>query len=486
MAELHHETLVALGQKLAAKTVSSREATQACFAREAATRGLNAYLHLNEEAALKAADAADARRAKGCALGPLDGVPVGLKDIFLTRGQPTTCASRMLEGFMSPYDATVVARLKAAGAVLTGKLNMDEFAMGSSNEHSAYGPCQNPWDTGRIPGGSSGGSAVAVAAGSAYAALGTDTGGSIRQPAAMTGIVGLKPTYGRVSRYGTIAYASSMDQVGPMTRDVADCATLLQVLAGQDPHDATSAPEAVPDYVGALQGGIRGLRIGIPKEFYQPGTDAEVAQCVQRALDALTKLGATLVHVSLPHTHLGIATYYVLAPAEASSNLARYDGVRFGHRTADETGLLQMYSHSRGEGFGAEVKRRIMLGTWLLSSGHYDAYYTQAQRVRTLVCQDYARAFAQVDILATPTAPTAAFAIGGRIKDPLKMYLADIFTVTANLAGVPGMSLPCGMTSANLPVGLQLLAAPFAEAKLLRAAYAYEQAHDWHTKRARS
>jgi aspartyl-tRNA(Asn)/glutamyl-tRNA(Gln) amidotransferase subunit A len=385
---------------------------------------------------------------------------------------------------MAPYDATVVRRLKEGGAVVLGKLTMDEFAMGSSNETSAFGPCRNPWDERRVPGGSSGGSAAAVAAGSAFATLGTDTGGSIRQPAAMTGIVGLKPTYGRVSRFGTIAYASSMDQVGPMTKSVTDCAMMLQAIAGHDPLDSTSAQKPVPNYLDSLGQSIQGLRIGVPKEFYRPGTDPEVEAAVEESLNALERLGAVRVPVSLPHTDYGIPTYYVLAPAEASSNLARFDGVRYGHRAQGELSLSEMYARSRGEGFGPEVKRRIMLGTWLLSSGHYDAYYTQAQKVRTLVLRDYIRAFEQADVLVTPTAPLAAFHLGGRIKDPVQMYLADIFTVTANLAGIPGLSLPCGFTSHNLPIGLQMLAAPFDEARLLQAAHAYEQAHAWHTKRA--
>ena len=484
MSHLYHRTIAELIELLARKEVSSREATQACLTRESETASWGAYLHVATESALSAAQAADDRRARGETLGPLDGVPIGLKDIFLTRNMPTTCASRMLEGFMSPYDATVVRRLKEAGAVLTGKLNMDEFAMGSANENSAFGPCRNPWDETRIPGGSSGGSAVAVAAGSAFGTLGTDTGGSIRQPAAMTGIVGLKPTYGRVSRFGTIAYASSMDQVGPMTKSVADCALMLQAIAGHDAHDATSSDEAVPDYSAVLGQGVQGLRIGVPKEFFREGTDPEVAAAIEAALVALERMGARRVEVSLPHTDYGIPTYYVLAPAEASSNLARYDGVRFGLRDREELPLKEMYTHSRGTGFGPEVKRRIMLGTWLLSSGHYDAYYTQAQRVRTLVRQDFERAFEQVDILVTPTAPTAAFAIGDHHKDPLQMYLGDIFTVTANLSGIPGLSLPCGMTRNNMPIGLQMLGAPFSEATLLQAAYSYEQAHDWHLRRA--
>jgi aspartyl-tRNA(Asn)/glutamyl-tRNA(Gln) amidotransferase subunit A len=368
--------------------------------------------------------------------------------------------------------------------VLPFKQNMDEFAMGSSSEHSAFGVCRNPWDEARVPGGSSGGSAVAVAAGSSYASLGTDTGGSIRQPAAMTGTVGLKPTYGRVSRYGAIAYASSLDTVGPMTKDVADCATLLQAIAGHDPQDATCSDAPVPNYAQALTGDIRGLRIGLPKEYFRDGTCPQVAAAVQTAIEALQRLGAEVVQVSLPHTDYGIGTYYVLAPAEASSNLARYDGVRFGMRRGGDDGLSAMYTQSRTAGFGKEVVRRIMLGTWLLSSGHYEAYYAKAQRVRTLVRRDFEAVFQSVDVLVTPTAPTAAFKLGENEADPVKMYLADIFTVTTNLAGLPGISVPCGFTQAGLPIGLQFLAAPFCEATLLRAAHAYEQAHDWHLRRA--
>lgn len=484
MDNLHQKTLHEVAEAMARGKLTSRALTDACLARAEATEANGAYLHLNAAGARKAADESDARRSAGRALGPFDGVPVGIKDIFATHDMPTTCASKILQGFVSPYDATVVAKLRAAGAVLLGKLNMDEFGMGSSNEHSAYKPARNPWDPARTPGGSSGGCSSALADGSAVVCLGTDTGGSIRQPAAHTGTVGLKPTYGRVSRYGTLAYASSLDHVGPMAKNVTDAAMLLGLIAGHDPHDMTSSDKAVPDYVAALARGVRGLRIGVPKEYFAVAGDAEVGAALQAALRALEKLGAKLVDVSLPHTGHGIATYYVLAPAEASSNLARYDGVRYGVRASDADDLSAMYTHSRSQGFGSEVKRRIMLGTWVLSAKQRDAYYKKAQQNRTLVRNDFDHAFAEVDVLATPTAPTAAFRLGENNKDPMTMYLGDVYTVPANLAGVPGISLPCGFTRANLPIGLQLLAAPFAEATLLQAAYAYEQAHDWHTRRA--
>ena len=477
-------TLLELADALAGGRISSVEATQACLQREEATRELNAYLHVATEAALQAARRSDERRARGEAKGKLDGVPIGIKDILCTTDQPTTCASRMLEGFFAPYDAHAVGQLREAGAVLTGKLNMDEFAMGSSNEHSAFGPCLNPWDKTRVPGGSSGGSAVAVAAGSAFASLGTDTGGSIRQPAAMTGTVGLKPTYGAVSRYGAIAYASSLDQVGPMGKCVADVAHLFSAIAGRDERDSTSVSFEWPSPEQMVQGGVAGLRIGVPKEYYAHSADAEVEKAVSAALTQLQGLGAKLVDVSLPHTEQGIATYYVLAPAEASSNLARFDGVRYGFRDAHSQSLGDMYTHSRSSGFGSEVKRRNMLGTWVLSAQQRDAYYGQAQRNRRLVQQDFAEAFGNVDLLVAPCTPTTAFRLGEKEKDPMKMYLADIFTVTANLAGICGICLPCGYSQAGLPIGLQMLAPAFADPRLLRAAYAYEQANDWHSKRA--
>lgn len=468
---------------MAAGRVSSVDATRACLARIEATMDINAYVHVDQAGALQQAAAADARRKAGKLLGPLDGVPLALKDIFLTEGLPTTCASKILKNFVAPYDGTAVRRLKDAGMVLLGKLNMDEFAMGSSNEHSAFGAVKNPWDKSRVPGGSSGGSAAAVANGSCFGSLGTDTGGSIRQPAAHTGIVGLKPTYGRVSRYGVIAFASSLDQVGPMTKDVRDCALMMQAIAGHDPKDATSAAVPTPDYVSHLDKGVAGMKLGIPREYFIDGIDPEVRAAVEAALRQYEALGATLVDVSLPHTAHGIATYYIIAPAEASSNLARYDGVRYGVRQDPGKGLLDMYLESRGNGFGDEVKRRIMLGTYVLSAGYYDAYYKKAQQVRTLVQQDFAQAFTQVDAILTPTAPTAAFKLGENDADPIKMYLGDVFTVTANLAGLPGISLPCGFTSNNLPVGLQILGAPWSEDRLLRIAYAYERATQWHTRR---
>jgi aspartyl-tRNA(Asn)/glutamyl-tRNA(Gln) amidotransferase subunit A len=477
-------TVHELAQALASGKVSSDEATRAALGRAKSTAELGAYLHLDEKGALAQAKAADERRQHKQALGPLDGVPIGLKDIFLTEGLPTTCGSKILEGFIAPYSGTAVKKLGGAGTVLLGKLNMDEFAMGSSNEHSAFGVARNPWDKKRVPGGSSGGSAVAVAAGSAYATLGTDTGGSIRQPAALCGIVGLKPTYGRVSRYGVIAFASSLDQVGPMTKDVTDNALMLQAIAGHDPLDSTSVDRPVPDYVNALNTGVKGIRLGLPKQYFVDGTDPEVRRAIEAAIEAYKKLGATIVDVSLPTTDYGIACYYLIATAEASSNLARFDGVRYGLRKDPKKGLLDMYVETRAAGFGPEVKRRIMLGTYALSSGYYDAYYLKAQKVRTRVRQDFAQAFEKCDALLTPTSPTAAFALGENLADPIKMYLADVFTVSCNMAGLPGMSLPCGFTSSGLPIGMQLLGPAFSEDRLLGIARAYEREHDWHTRRA--
>jgi len=485
MDHLFELTIHDAAEGLSEKRISSRELTESCLNRIEATQELGAFLHVDPVGALAQADAADERRGRGETLGPLDGVPLGLKDIFLTQDLPTTCASKMLEGFSAPYDGTAVARLKAAGMVLLGKLNMDEFAMGSSNEHSAYGPALNPWDRERVPGGSSGGSAVAVAAGSVMGALGTDTGGSIRQPAALTGIVGLKPTYGRVSRYGVIAFASSLDQVGPMTRDVQDCALMLQAIAGYDPKDSTSVDREVPDYSVSLEAGVAGMRLGVPKEYFIDGMDSEVRAAVDAAIASYRSLGAEVVEVSLPHTDHGIATYYLIATAEASSNLARFDGVRYGlRREAEGDGLLEMYSNTRGEGFGFEVKRRIMLGTYALSAGYYDAYYIKAQKVRTLVRQDFESALSGVDAIVTPTSPTVAFRVGENAGDPLAMYLTDVFTVGANLAGLPALSLPCGFNSEGLPIGLQILGRPFDEATLLRIARAYEREHPWCSRRA--
>ncbi|MFL5349817.1 MAG: Asp-tRNA(Asn)/Glu-tRNA(Gln) amidotransferase subunit GatA [Hyalangium sp.] len=478
--ELTDLSMLELAAKLAAREVSSVEATRACLARIAQVDGkVKAFLRLDEKGALAAAEASDARRKAGNPASPLDGVPIGLKDIFLTEGVETTAGSKILQGFTPPYDGTAVGLLKQAGLPIVGKLNMDEFAMGSSNEGSAYGPTHNPWALDRTPGGSSGGSAAAVAAREVFGALGTDTGGSIRQPAAFTNLVGIKPTYGRVSRYGVIAYASSLDQVGPMARTVADTAALLQLIARHDPLDSTSALVEAPDSMADLEGGVRGLKLGVPREYFIEGMDPEVEATVREAMKAYERLGATLVGVSLPHTKYALATYYLLAPAEASSNLARYDGVRYGLRAKDAKGLREMYGQSRDRGFGAEVKRRIMLGTYALSAGYYDAYYVRAQKVRTLIRQDFTKAFEQVDAILSPTSPVPAFKLGEKVGDPLSMYLMDVFTLPCNLAGLPGLSLPCGFTKSSLPIGLQILGKPFDEARLLRIARAFEREHDF-------
>jgi len=443
---------------------------------------VKAYLTVTGEAALARAAEADARFKSGTPLGPLDGVPLGVKDVFCTRGVRTTCGSKILEGFVPPYDATVVARLVRAGAVILGKLNMDEFAMGSSTENSAYFTTRNPWDLSRVPGGSSGGSAAAVAADLAAATLGTDTGGSIRQPAAFCGNVGLKPTYGRVSRFGLIAFASSLDQVGPFAKDVLDAALMLQAVAGHDPMDSTSAAIPVPDYAAELDGGVRGLRIGIPAEYFIEGLDAEVEAAVRVAVETLKGLGAKTESVSLPHTEYGLAAYYLIAPAECSSNLARYDGVKYGLRVPGARDLIDMYSRTRGAGFGTEVKRRVMLGTYALSAGYYDAYYGKAQKVRTLVQRDFQKAFERVDVIVAPTTPSAAFKMGEK-EDPLSMYLNDVFTIPVNLAGLPGLSVPAGFTKSGLPIGLQVIGKAFDEATLLRTAKAYEAATTWRERK---
>jgi len=472
-------TMLELARKLASGEVSSVEATRASLERIAQVDPqVRAFLRVDAEGALAAAEASDRRRKAGTPASVLDGVPVGLKDLFLTEGVETTAGSRVLEGFVPPFDATVVRLLKEAGLPLVGKLNLDEFAMGSSNESSAYFPTRNPWDLTRTPGGSSGGSAAAVAAREVFAALGTDTGGSIRQPAAFTNTVGLKPTYGRVSRYGVIAYASSLDQPGPMTRTVADAAALLQVLARHDPLDSTSASVETPDFSAALEEGVKGLRLGVPREYFAQGMDEEVEASIRAALREYERMGATLVDVSLPHTQYALATYYLIAPAEASSNLARYDGVRYGQRAKDARGLKELYALTRERGFGPEVKRRIMLGTYALSAGYYDAYYLRAQKVRTLIREDFLRVFRDVDALLTPASPVAAFKLGEKVEDPLSMYLMDVYTLPCNLAGVPGLSVPCGFTKAGLPVGLQLLGRPFEEALLLRIARAFEREHE--------
>jgi aspartyl-tRNA(Asn)/glutamyl-tRNA(Gln) amidotransferase subunit A len=466
---------VALRERIAAGGTTAGAVVDAFLARIGAVDGaIGAFVAVDADGARAAAARIDADRRAGRPLGPLAGVPVALKDILATAGLATRCGSRILEPFIPPYDATVVARLRGAGAIVLGKTNMDEFAMGSSTENSAYQVTRNPWDPERVPGGSSGGSAAAVAADEAPIAIGTDTGGSIRQPAALCGVVGMKPTYGRVSRYGLVAFASSLDQAGPFSHSVADCAVVLQAIAGHDPRDSTSSAEPVPDYAAAIGQGIRGLRIGVPREYFPDGLDAEVAASVRAAIDQARGLGATVQEVSLPHTEYAIPTYYILATAEASSNLARYDGVRYGRRAAGKNDLAGLYQGTRGEGFGPEVKRRIMLGTYVLSSGYYDAYYLKGQKVRTLIRRDFDDAFRQVDLLVTPTSPSTAFRIGEKVDDPLAMYLSDIFTVTLNLAGLPGLSLPCGVSRAGLPIGLQIVGNHFAEATVLRLAAALE------------
>jgi aspartyl-tRNA(Asn)/glutamyl-tRNA(Gln) amidotransferase subunit A len=466
-----------------AREVSSTELVRAHLDRIDRLDGtLGSYLLVDREGALARAAEIDAAIGRGEDPGPLGGVPVAVKDLFVTKGVSTTAASKILAGWVPPYDGTAVARLKGAGAVLLGKLNMDEFAMGSSNESSSVKPARNPWNTDFVPGGSSGGSAVAAAAGLAAATLGTDTGGSIRQPASLSGVVGLKPTYGRVSRYGVIAFASSLDQVGPMTRTVEDAALLLEVIAGHDPLDSTSIDAPVPRYREALTHDVKGLVVGLPDEYFIPGTDPAVEKAVTGAVAVLESLGARVERVSLPHTSYAVACYYLVATAEASSNLARYDGVRYGLR-APAKGLADMGRDTRGDGFGPEVKRRIALGTYVLRSGYYDAYYRKAQQVRALIKRDFDEAFQKVDVIATPASPTAAFRLGEKVDDPLSMYLADVFTISCNLAGIPGLSVPCGFTAEGLPIGLQLLGKPLGEGTLLTAAAAYEAQAGWTARR---
>ena len=458
---------------------SSVEITQDYLARIARHNpALNCFISVTDEIALEQARAADAALAKG-EVAPLTGVPLAHKDLFCTDGVKTTCASRILDNFIAPYDATVIENFKRDGAVMLGKTNMDEFAMGSSNENSSYGNVANPWNTEHVPGGSSGGSAAAVAAGLATGATGTDTGGSIRQPAALCGVTGIKPTYGRVSRYGMIAYGSSLDQGGPFARSAEDCALLLQTMSGFDGRDSTSAEQPAPDYSGALGQGIEGLKIGLPKEYFADGLDGRIAAVIETAIDELRKLGAEIVDVSLPNTGLSIPTYYVIAMAECSSNLSRFDGVRFGHRCEHPVDLEDLYKRSRGEGFGAEVKRRIMIGTYALSAGYYDAYYLKAQQLRRMIKQDFQQAFDDVDLILGPTTPETAFKIGAKTDDPVSMYLQDIYTISLNLAGLPGMSLPVGFSD-GLPVGMQLIGNYFDEAGLLNAAHSYQQVSDWH------
>jgi aspartyl-tRNA(Asn)/glutamyl-tRNA(Gln) amidotransferase subunit A len=466
-------------------SVSAADVCRTCIERlHAVNRTLNAFNFIAADRALERAADIDRRRAAGDLLGPLAGVPIALKDNLCVRGMRTTASSRILERFVPPYSATTVQRIEQAGAVIVGKTNCDEFAMGSSNENSAFGPVRNPWATDRTPGGSSGGSAAAVAARCVPLALGSDTGGSIRQPAAFCGVVGLKPTYGRVSRYGLLAFASSLDQIGPISRTAADAALALQVLAGSDTADATASHQSVPDFTGSLTGDVKGVRIGVPRAFVSEGVDTGVRRAFDGALDALQSAGATLVDIVLPHAKYAIPVYYLVATAEASSNLARYDGVRYGHRSSRDRdmGLKEMYSRTRDEGFGAEVKRRIMLGTYVLSAGYYDAFYLKAQQVRTLLRHDYERAFERVDVVAMPTSPIPPFRLGEKTDDPLQMYLADVFTVSANLAGLPAISIPCGFVEqpARLPVGLQLTGRLFDESTLLRVADAYERMTAWH------
>ena len=479
MTAPHQQSLAALARGLAAGEFSSVELTRHFLDRIAAhDKTLNSFITVTAEQALAAAEAADARRAAGEA-GPLTGIPLAQKDIFNTRGVRTSCGSRMLDNYIAPYDACVIESFDASGAVMLGKTNMDEFAMGSSNETSWYGPVRNPWDTERVPGGSSGGSAAAVAARLAPGATGTDTGGSIRQPAALCGITGLKPTYGRVSRWGMVAFASSLDQAGPMAPSAEDCALLLQTMAGFDERDSTCMDQPVDDYVAALDQGIDGLKIGLPKEYFAEGLDEAVEARVREALKIYESLGAELVEISLPNSHLSAPAYYVVAPAECSSNLSRFDGVRFGHRCDDPKDLEDMYCRSRGEGFGDEVKRRILVGTYALSAGYYDAYYLKAQQIRRLISNDFAEAFARVDVIMGPTSPTPAFRLGEKAGDPISMYLSDIYTIAVNLAGLPGMSVPAGQVD-GLPVGLQIIGNYWSEARLLNVAHRLQMETDWH------
>ena len=476
---MHNKTLAELATGLKAREFSSVELTQAFLARIAKhDAALNSFITVTAEQAQAQAVAADARLANGSA-GPLTGIPYAHKDIFCTDGVKTSCGSKILDNFIAPYDATVTTRFKAAGMVMLGKTNMDEFAMGSSNETSFYGPVKNPWDTKAVPGGSSGGSAAAVAARLTPVATGTDTGGSIRQPAALCNLTGIKPTYGRVSRYGMIAFASSLDQGGPLTRSAADAALLLGAMAGFDARDSTSVDVPVPDYSATLGDSIKGLKIGLPKEYFGEGLDPRVGQAIEAAIAEYKKLGAEIIEISLPNTNLAVPTYYVVAPAECSSNLSRFDGVRFGHRCEKPKDLEDLYKRSRGEGFGAEVKRRIMIGTYALSAGYYDAYYLKAQQLRRLISEDFKQAFEKVDVIMGPTSPTVAFNIGEKVNDPVTMYLSDIYTIAVNLAGLPGMSIPAGFVDGR-PVGLQVIGNYFAEARLLNVAHQYQQVCDWH------
>lgn len=470
-------------EQLKAKSISARELTESVLSRIEAVEGrIGAYITVTREIALEAAAKADADIARG-AIQPLTGIPLAVKDVISTRGLKTTCASKILEHYVPPYDATIMTRLYSQGAVIVGKTNMDEFAMGSSTENSAFHLTRNPWDPTRVPGGSSGGSAAAVAAGECLGAIGSDTGGSVRQPAAYCGVVGMKPTYGRVSRYGLVAYASSLDQIGPLTRDVADCALLMNVLCGYDPKDSTSVNREVPDFQEVLGQDIKGLVFGVPQEYFAAGLDPEVEKAVKEAMRTFEELGGSCREISLPHSEYAVAVYYIIAMAEASSNLARYDGVKYGYREGDGRSLMEMYQRTRSNGFGSEVLRRIMLGTYVLSAGYYEAYYRKASQVRTLILRDFQRAFSECDLILSPVSPTPAFPLGEKISDPLKMYLTDIYTISANLTGIPGLSLPCGFSGEGLPIGLQILGNHFGEATMLKAAYAFEQATDHHRRR---
>jgi aspartyl-tRNA(Asn)/glutamyl-tRNA(Gln) amidotransferase subunit A len=482
--ELHELTIHELHDLLVKKEVTSREATEALFQRiRKVDEKIGAYLLLTEEGAFRQADEVDRKIARGQEIGDLAGIPVGLKDILCTKGIRTTCGSKILANYIPFYDGTVIRKLKEGEAVFLGKLNMDEFAMGSSTENSRFQITRNPWDPDRIPGGSSGGSAAAVAADECIAALGTDTGGSIRQPASCCGVVGMKPTYGRVSRYGLVAFASSLDQIGPITKDVTDCAIMMNAISGYDPFDSTSVNTKVPDYKQSLINDVKGIRIGIPDEYFVAGMDPDVEKAIRESIDRFKKLGAEVMRVSLPHTEYAVAIYYIIATAEASSNLARYDGVKYGYRSEGYRDLMEMYTRTREEGFGQEVKRRIILGTYVLSAGYYEAYYRKASQVRTLMRKDFENAFQKVDVVVAPTAPTPAFRIGEKTEDPLEMYLSDILTIPVNIAGIPGISIPCGFSRDNLPIGLQIMGKHFDEEMLLRVAYTFEQNTDHHFRK---
>lgn len=482
--QLHTLTLTQAHKMLKEREISSVELTRAVLDRiDAVESEIEAFITVTRDEALAAAETADQAIARG-RISPLTGIPLGIKDVMCTRGVRTTCGSRMLENFIPPYDAHVIQRLNDQQAVMVGKLNMDEFAMGSTNEHSAFKVTKNPWNIKRIPGGSSGGSAAAVAADMCLAALGSDTGGSIRQPASHCGVVGLKPTYGRVSRFGLVAFASSLDQIGPLTKTVADSALLLQAIAGHDKNDSTSVPDPVPDYTAALNADIKGLKVGIPEAYFtMDGLEADVAEALHSAIDTLKALGAETVAVDLPHTEYGVAAYYLIAPSEASSNLARYDGVKYGLRDHSQAELIEMYRHTRSKGFGPEVQRRILIGTYALSAGYYDAYYGKASQIRTLIMDDFKTAFEKCDVIASPVSPTPATVIGAHADDPLAMYLSDVYTLCVNLAGLPGISVPCGLSGEGLPIGLQLLGGHFQEASLLKTAHNFEQATEFHKAR---